>query len=402
MTEFGDVNEGLAVKTLTEGSTDIVEDLLLRGYSLVDLSSHAGVDTSVLSVWEECFRKAFDLPEDTKRSAGVYRSDTSTKGLAVGYRRDDNREFFETRMVLVDRGTDAQTDDCAPVSSSSPFSSTYTSSCIPTLPVPAYEQTVYKLCRVLSSVGEVLLSSIARHALHVDGACFIDLTDIPVFSVLPLASSSSSSSPTSSCIPLSSSVLRICSYPCENHNSPTDPTDASIAFGSHTDTSFLTIAPCSSVPGIEIYDRLLNRWVSPEAISSPHPSSASLVVVFTGEMLEILTKRKFQAVVHRVRTPQPTRKHQVEECASGDNDTRSRVSAPFLIRGLYSSIFLDPSKNYDHEFEDAAKKNLADLEGCTMKEVHKILDFKRMRCVKEHEGSDEGSWVLSSYGVTIT
>ena len=136
-----------------------------------------------------------------------------------------------------------------------------------------------------------------------------------------------------------------------------------------------------------MYDRLDSRWVSPEALS-PAPST---VIVFTGEMLEILTKRKFLSAVHRVRAPQ----------SSSSIGARSRVSAPLLIRGLYSSIFLDPSKNYSHEYDGAAKENLADLEGCTMKEVHKILDFKRMRCVAQHEGSDEESWVLSSYGVTV-
>ena len=53
----------------------------------------------------------------------------------------------------------------------------------------------------------------------------------------------------------SSSLLRVCSYPNEVLQvTDTDASDNRIAFGSHTDTTFVTVGLCSSNPGLEVRD----------------------------------------------------------------------------------------------------------------------------------------------------
>jgi hypothetical protein len=94
--------------------------------------------------------------------------------------------------------------------------------------------------------------------------------------------------------------------------------------------------------------------------------------------------------VHRVRAP-----------PSGDPGSKSRVSAPFLIRGLYTAKFTPRCHDYFHEGGEDALGALADLDGVSMKEIHKILDFKRLKCVKENQDSGK-DWVLSAYSATIT
>ena len=346
----------------------VVENLRQSGYAVVDLSNVEG--NAILSQWETQFRTAFSQCTEVKMRSGEYRSDRGTGGLAVGYRRDDNREFFETRL----------TDDI-------------TSSVIPSLDdVPGHNETVLALCRTLGLVGYHLLSAIAKHGLLVDHRCITELTDLPVVLHNELSQEVSSTVRAGEKAalheyqgqsrlfpPLSSSVLRICSYPNVQQSIHDD-----IAFGSHTDTSFLTISPCSSVPGVEVYDWSRSVWLSPEM-----DRSSSCVIVFVGEMLEIITKRKFRAVVHRVRSP---------SFKQAEGETTSRVSAPYLIRGLHKAVF--SPKNYNHPGGEEAVNELADLDGVTCREIHKILDFKRQRCAKSNE-NNPAEWVLSSFGVTL-
>eukprot|EP00466_Bigelowiella_natans_P013572 jgi/Bigna1/62665/fgenesh1_kg.39_\ len=83
-----------------------------------------------------------------------------------------------------------------------------------------------------------------------------------------------------------------------------------IVFEEHTDSTFITVGPCSRVPGLQIKDLHRQqqqqgagecrnhspRWISAEKLAN----SENDVIVFAGEILQVLTKRRFLAARHRV------------------------------------------------------------------------------------------------------
>ena len=137
-----------------------------------------------------------------------------------------------------------------------------------------------------------------------------------------------------------------------NNNYQANNNKGRIWFGAHTDSSLITIALCSSTPGLEIVDQISKRWVSLESLSvdtdryrissncnkcssfsnnNINDSSSSnisfsinsnsihnikmstklshnmqhhghiRIVVFVGDLLELITKHHFKAAVHRVK-----------------------------------------------------------------------------------------------------
>ena len=86
------------------------------------------------------------------------------------------------------------------------------------------------------------------------------------------------------------------------------------AFGAHTDTSFFTLVPFARVPGLEVLDPSLQRWVCPEA-DTVSKGEGHLVLAMPGEFLEVASHGSFQASVHRVR-----------------GGSEKRVSTPLLVR----------------------------------------------------------------------
>ena len=65
MAEF-EPNSAVRLLTEEDGEAEVIQDLLLRGFSMVDLSLYDcggkdGVDVSIFSTWEQCFRAAFEL-----------------------------------------------------------------------------------------------------------------------------------------------------------------------------------------------------------------------------------------------------------------------------------------------------------------------------------------------------
>ncbi|KAG5185663.1 hypothetical protein JKP88DRAFT_276577 [Tribonema minus] len=85
----------------------------------------------------------------------------------------------------------------------------------------------------------------------------------------------------------------------------------SVTFGAHTDTTMVTLVPCS-VPGIQVHTRG-GGWVGPEG--SPCIARGRDVAVLSGELLQALSAGKFPAAVHRV--------------VAG---AQGRLSAPLLVR----------------------------------------------------------------------
>ena len=102
----------------------------------------------------------------------------------------------------------------------------------------------------------------------------------------------------------STTAHRLCAY------APTNQT----AFGAHTDTSFFTLVPFARVPGLEVLDPSLQRWVCPEA-DTVSKGEGHLVLAMPGEFLEVASHGSYEASVHRVR-----------------GGAEKRVSTPLLVR----------------------------------------------------------------------
>jgi hypothetical protein len=105
----------------------IVEDILTKGYSIMNLDT----TESCCLIWENKFRDAFGLSDEKKIEAGKYRT---ISGLAVGYRKDDEREFIESRLLT---RSAFQSD------------SAFYNDVSPSLPVSGYRDTAFNLIQVL-------------------------------------------------------------------------------------------------------------------------------------------------------------------------------------------------------------------------------------------------------------
>jgi hypothetical protein len=238
---------------------DIASHLLKHGYAVLDVSKDYMGWSMKDSCWKPVLLEAFSLDEESKLNCGAYRSE---KGLAIGYRQDETREFFETRLR----------------SNGSGFI------CDPLLPVENYAETVVALCESLADIGSYVISSISDF-IGLDPLFLLELTDLvhisPILRSSPrlqkqkhascigafASETSASSTEVTENAPrlesgkdgadwISSSLIRICSYPDMPHHAGTNPNDSSIAFGEHTDTTFVTVSPCSSYPGLEIFDQV--------------------------------------------------------------------------------------------------------------------------------------------------
>ena len=86
---------------------------------------------------------------------------------------------------------------------------------------------------------------------------------------------------------LSSTQQRLCLYHAE----------ANVPFEAHTDTTFVTLIPCSAIAGLEVWTEV-NGWVRPEEHAGC--CHEDTVIVMPGEFLHILTAGLFRAAVHRV------------------------------------------------------------------------------------------------------
>ncbi|CAN0423954.1 unnamed protein product, partial [Ectocarpus sp. 13 AM-2016] len=61
--------------------------------------------------------------------------------------------------------------------------------------------------------------------------------------------------------------------------------------GTHTDTTFLTVIPCASAPGLEIIQPSTGRWVRPEASRDCRPGSD--VMLLAGELLQVFGRGRY-------------------------------------------------------------------------------------------------------------
>ena len=148
-------------------------------------------------------------------------------------------------------------------------------------------------------------------------------------------------------------------------------------------------------------------------------------IVFIGEFLQVLSRNYYRATVHRVKGQQSG--------GSAVVGSMPRFSCPFIIRGRNDAVInlrdeslyahSHPSFNLrapsaaaaaattaevgrglteeDEDEEDPRLPHMADLDGTTMKMLHKMLDLKRRKRLEEHDRfmgmGGEDNWVLSAF-----
>lgn len=361
------------------------DPLLQKGWVVVNINKFDLNEKELLTFasWEDTFQKAFDLSAEVKVHAGEYRVE---HGVSVGYRHDEEREFLETRL--------SSSGACEPNFHD----------------IVGYSDTIAALYSALNRIAVVILNEISD-LLGWDRSMLLDLTDLKYNGVLPFVPVSSGKKTcdadsnvksTDMRQQYSSSLLRICKY--VHDVSSCGPKPKSVSFGAHTDSSFITVAPVSTTPGLEVVDQQGNYWTCPELISESSSGSAgaersSHVLVFVGEFLQVLTKNRFKATVHRVvEFPSSS-----SNCTNGDTSTgevasKHRISCPYLIRGLNDAVINMHDEKYHHQEDSLTTDKVPDLDGTTMKLLHKLLDLKRQKCFRDND-SKPGSWVLSAFPI---
>jgi len=158
---------------------------------------------------------------------------------------------------------------------------------------------------------------------------------------------------------------RLCRYSYPKKN---DTSKAKEIFGAHTDTSFVTIIPCASVSGLEVFNEDIHEWVRPESIAKQHyqkqnPSKndwyTNYVIILPGELLQLMTRSMIVSSIHRV--------------ISIKDVGKSRVSAPILLRARCNKVM--DVEEYFGSVDDGAEISflLDDCEDMSMEEIHDAL-----------------------------
>mmetsp|Transcript_68272 Transcript_68272/g.156768 ORF Transcript_68272/g.156768 Transcript_68272/m.156768 type:complete len:208 (-) Transcript_68272:11-634(-) len=206
--------------------------------------------------------------------------------------------------------------------------------------MPGFQLAAVQAFRLLTDVGASILAGLAQHL------------EAPCDSLMTLVESD-----VDLVEGISASVLRICSY------SWTEDEQDEVAFGDHTDTSFLTVAPVSAVAGLEI-QLPDGSWCCPEQGLEEND-----IVVFVGDFLQVVLDKKIAAAVHRVRRP-PT-------------DRRPRMSSPLLMRCSPEGV-LHPGV-----------PGLLQVERpLSMQDLQQFCDMKRKKLAQKQTSND---WVLRTF-----
>jgi hypothetical protein len=484
-----------------------VEDLLCRGWTIVhlDVESLTQHETLALSNWEDTFAAAFALSTSEKESAGIYRTECS---VSVGYRVESEREFFETR-IRSDGLTEPRFLQVALYETvvQSLYSALNKAAAVAFSEIAQYMQID---SRVFLDISDIETNGILPEMTMKNKATGETCSKPNLSSTLLRvckyqdAVGAAEDQENAASEQMEGSIFKAPARSTQPEDDviKTPTATGSVWFGAHTDSSLLTLSLCSSTPGLDIVDQKDNKWVAPEllvqqrhcqeqalqlqrlTITDPrsedgdraecdensscnaHGGGRSAnrnyissgrvpVIVFVGEFLQILSKGRFRAAVHRVRDVGAT--HRVGErrddsrIAVGNNtdknpegsggansklqssctgygegadassflrdvtapsssgectDSQSRkpvrISCPYLIRGRHDAILdIHNTARYTHPGGAAAiaDENMPDLDGTSVKLMYKLLDLKRQRCFREHGSAEGGNWVLSGYPV---
>jgi isopenicillin N synthase-like dioxygenase len=287
-------------------------------------------DAAVLDTMWQQLDSFFALPNEAAKEAAagpMYEPD----GQVIGYANLDGNAFLETRLDSTGRLAPADLHA-----------------------VQGFEAPLLAARRLLCRVTAAVVAAAGASA-ELDSAALLRLVDYDA--ALPPGER------------LTETVHRLCKYAppersaaeaaavAEIASGGADDADtAEVAFGAHTDTTHVTLVPCSGTPGLEIYcpgssssscsssstAASRGRWVRPEA--APGACSRD-VVVLSGELLQALTQGLYSAAVHRVVSPR-----------------RGRLSAPLLVRGRRGAVITQGA-------------GAAALQTMTIDELHKRLNI---------------------------
>lgn len=280
--------------------TRLCESLVNLGY--VVLSAPLQLQPALGCVYE-LIGPFFDRPAEEKNTElGEFRY---SKRKVVGYRqRDDGSQFLEVHAAA---GGNIH----------------------PNVSIAGFAPVAAVLHRELLIVGRQVMAWMSDH-LAIPTEALVQCLDEPALSNVAVDD-------------FGSSVLRLCNYAqCS------EP----VVFGEHTDASYLTLAPRSSTPGLQTWDRAAASWLDIEKDLGRND-----IVVFIGDFVEVLTKGKFQATLHRV--------------VLKPEDATHRLSMPFLIRGQPEAII-----DTVPFLEENPKASLLRVDKLEYDGLRKFLDLK--------------------------
>ena len=322
-----------------------------------------------------CSAALFALEADTKNERlGALRS--TREGQLTGYRNEPgSREFVEMRLCLdASRRPYPNPFPAQPTMATASSAEDDGDACTADGRSTTFARTLRQCFDLFGDLGLLALDAIACD-LGVHPRCFRSLLDRPqrYFDASLAAEQSNSAAAADGASQeeppplLTNAVLRICRYEveCEEEARDTGAVDrgdggaaataedertesgAPVVFGEHTDSSFLTIAPCSAVPGLELLvasprpsspsldDAAEGRrrvWRMPESEPACASCDGCACIVMVGEFIHVLTRRVYPAAIHRVLRPRST-----VRSACGE-PRRARISFPFLIRGRPAAV----------------------------------------------------------------
>ena len=317
-------------------SARLCEELRSNHFAIVKPSA-AGTE-ALQGVWPAA-RGFFDLPAAQKEAAaGRMRKAEGNVGIIGWGTMPDDNEFLELRVAAGGGIVPAGLDES----------------------VPGFTAATDAARRELFALGRTVIAAVAT-SVGMQADALVQLLDD--------GSRLSGGQ-------WSSTQHRLCLYHA----------DSSVPFEAHTDTTFLTLIPCASIAGLEVWTQA-SGWVRPEE----HAESEGAVVVMTGEFLQVLTGGSFSAAVHRV-----TRFGRREDTSGGGagggggaageaaptvGQTLTRLSAPLLVRGVKetavrASDLLLANAGADEDAADEAgvlRRQLARLDGVTLYDLHRVL-----------------------------
>ncbi|KDO30905.1 hypothetical protein SPRG_04808 [Saprolegnia parasitica CBS 223.65] len=228
-----------------------------------------------------------------------------SKGRYVGFNGDATREYLQMRRPLAASGTvwprpyfvDAKQEDFA--------------------------AQMLSLLNLLDGIGRDCMEAVCN-ILNIDRDwMFHELLD----SDAPPPASDADVTTTDLTRRYGASVLRIYNYK-NKKGEFVDPNrlDINMSCGSHADLGLVTVSPCATVPGLQMWnlDRML--WTDVEADADVIHFS-----VFAGETLAYITNGLISAPLHRV------------PATVVDDELSRRMSMPYFLRATPQSI-LNPSR----------------------------------------------------------
>ena len=182
---------GVVGEAASKKAVQLLEE---HGWLMIDIADRNRPEqTKLIQSWRNTLSSAFEQQDSVKSAIEKFHID---KGVSVGYKRDDTREFLETRLLQkkgTKEGSVGRSNDHDPSMETKKEEPSRTTDglagllgqrggsgvcVIPDCPnVPNYTETVKALFTVLSELGSIILSVLAE-SLGLDPSCLLDLTDL--------------------------------------------------------------------------------------------------------------------------------------------------------------------------------------------------------------------------------